>query len=221
MTIIENFSLDKIKNLSQNEAKSYLIKYFIPLTDGNHAFYHNGKFEILDTKVVKSTYFNRMSKELNEYYFKLYTSLKTITYQLNEDVFLGDKLNLCPKMKAQKNKSYSEYDVETKLGVEAMLNFIKEVLASDNQASYDYLIKMPMISVSVEQVEKLQKEHANTLAELTELRNTTEEQMWLRELSTFETQYQLYVSKRAQEYVSVSNTSTGTSSTKKKSAGKK
>jgi DNA topoisomerase-2 len=105
---------------------------------------------------------------------------------------------------------------KTATEIETMLN---QVGLNHVEDSYDYLIKMPMISVSVEQVEKLQKEHANTLAELTELRNTTEEQMWLRELSTFETQYQLYVSKRAQEYVSV--TSTGTSSTKKKPAGKK
>lgn len=88
MSTIENFSLDKIKNLSQNEAKAYLTKYFIPLTDGNHAFYCNGKFQILETKVIKSTYFNRMSEELNKYYFKDFTSLKTTTYQLNKDLFM-------------------------------------------------------------------------------------------------------------------------------------
>ena len=141
MSIIENFSLDFIKNLSQNHAKEYLITYFIPLTDGNHAFLFNGKFQILDTRVIKSTYFKRMSKELNEFYFEKYTSLKTITYQLNKDLFIGNELNLCPKMKAKKTKIYSEYDDKTKEGVEAILHFIKEVLASNNQASYDYLIK--------------------------------------------------------------------------------
>jgi hypothetical protein len=141
MSIIENFSLDKIENLSQNDAKEYLTKYFIPLTDGNHAFYHNGEFEILETKVVKSTYFNRMSKELNEYYFKRFKSLKTITYQINKEPIIGDKLNLCPKMKAQKVKPYKEYDDKTKKGVEAMKQYIKEVLADNSQESYEYLIK--------------------------------------------------------------------------------
>ena len=141
MSIIENFSLDQIKTLSQNDAKVYLIKYFLPLTDGNHAFYINGNFQILETKVIKSTYFNRMSEELNKYYFKDFTSLKTITYQLNKDLFIGNELNLCPKIKANKTKAYKEYDDKTKQGVQAILNFIKEVLASDNQASYDYLIK--------------------------------------------------------------------------------
>jgi hypothetical protein len=142
MSIIENFSLDYIKNLSQNDAKEYLTKYFVPLTDGNHAFYINGKFEIYETKIIKSTYFNRMSKELNEYYFKNFTALKTITYQLNKDLFIdGNKINLCPKIKAVKTKSYHEYDDKTKQGVDEMLQFIKEVLASDNELSYNYIIK--------------------------------------------------------------------------------
>lgn len=141
MSIIENFSLDHIKNLSQNEAKEYLIKYFVPLTDGKHAFYMNGKFNISETKDIKSTYFNRMSKELNEYYFKDFTALKSITYQLNKDLYIGNEINLCPKMKAKKTKSFDEYDDKTKEGVIAMLKFIKEVLASDNKDVYDYLIK--------------------------------------------------------------------------------
>ena len=141
MSIMENFSLDLIKNLSPNDAKEYITKYFIPLTDGNHAFYLNGKYEIKEQKVINATYFRRMSKELNEFYFKQYTALKTITYKLNEPLFIGNELNLCPPMKAQHKKPYKDYDEITKQGVDAMLHFIKEVLASDNINSYNYLIK--------------------------------------------------------------------------------
>lgn len=136
-----NFSLDHIKNLSPNDAKEYLTKYFIPLTDGNHAFYLNGKFHISEPKVIKSTYFNRMSKELNEFYFKDYTAIKTITYKLNEPQFIENELNLCPPIKAKKIKMYSEYDEHIKQGVNAILSFIKDVLASNNSDAYDYLIK--------------------------------------------------------------------------------
>jgi hypothetical protein len=142
MSIIENFSFDVINNLSQTEAKNYLTKYFVPLTDGSHAYLMDGKFKILEDKTVKSTYFNRLSGELREFYFKKLTSLKTITHQLNKDLFIdGDKINLCPKMIVSKNKYYNEYDDETKKGVDAMLYFIKEVLASDNELSYNYLVK--------------------------------------------------------------------------------
>jgi len=67
-------------------------------------------------------------------------------------------------------------------------------------ANYDYLIKMPMVSVSKEQVDKLMKERADTEAELTALKATTVETIWLRELETFETQYKTYVAKRQAEY---------------------
>ena len=77
------------------------------------------------------------------------------------------------------------------------------------------------MSVSVEQVDKLRKECAQTETELAELRRTTEQQMWLRELDAFDAHYQLYVSKRAVEYnAKVTNEKSGSGSssniTKKK-----
>jgi hypothetical protein len=139
----KNFDLDLIKSLSQNDAKEYLTKYFIPLTDGRHAFYFNGEYKIKETKEIKETYFNRISKELNNYYFKEFTKLKTIGYKLNAPLFFGDNfINFCFKMKASKKyDSYEEYDDESKEGVNTVLNFIKEVLASNNEESYNYLIK--------------------------------------------------------------------------------
>jgi DNA topoisomerase-2 len=65
---------------------------------------------------------------------------------------------------------------------------------------YDYLVKMPMVSVSTEQVDKLMKEKADTETALAILRSTTVEQIWLRELDEFEIQYGMYVSKRKTEY---------------------
>ena len=59
---IENFDLDKVKSLSQIEARHYVDKYLIPLT--------NGEYQIIDDAVIKKTYFKKMSVELNTYYFK-------------------------------------------------------------------------------------------------------------------------------------------------------
>jgi DNA topoisomerase-2 len=83
-------------------------------------------------------------------------------------------------------------------------------------AGYDYLIKMPMVSVSKDNVAKLMKEKGDTEAELATLRATTIEQMWLRELATFEEQYGIYVNKRAQEYLTKSETGTGAKTVLKK-----
>jgi DNA topoisomerase-2 len=57
---------------------------------------------------------------------------------------------------------------------------------------YKYLVKMPMDSVTNENVDKLRKERDETMKELEVLRQTTLEQMWMRELDTLETKYTQY-----------------------------
>jgi DNA topoisomerase-2 len=54
---------------------------------------------------------------------------------------------------------------------------------------YKYLTKMPMDSVTNENVESILREKAQTEQELNTLMNTTIEQMWSRELDEFEEEY--------------------------------
>ena len=136
----QNFDLNRIKQLSPIEAKQYLDKYLIPLTDGNHAELVDGKYELRDDSVIKRTYFNRMSKELHTYYFKEKTDLKTITYDFNKPIIFGNYLNLCPEIK-QKYKKIDEFSQESKVKLELILIYIKEVLCSNNVAAYEFLLK--------------------------------------------------------------------------------
>ena len=135
-----NFCLNHIKTLSPNDARRYIDQYFIPLTDGTHAFYINGKYDVLDDSVIRKTYFKRMSDELNKHYFHDKTDLKTITYDINKPVIYDNYLNLCPKIK-QTYKPYVEFEDALKEKVNLMLNHINEVLCSSNQASFDFVIK--------------------------------------------------------------------------------
>jgi hypothetical protein len=66
--------------------------------------------------------------------------------------------------------------------------------------SLDYLIKMPMNSVSQENIDKLLKEKGNNELELQQLQNTTVQSMWLHELNNFESQYNKYKLKRNNDY---------------------
>ena len=53
-----NFSLDHIKNFSlnqQQDAKDYIKRYFVPLSNGTHAMLINGKYEIKEDSEVKRT----------------------------------------------------------------------------------------------------------------------------------------------------------------------
>jgi DNA topoisomerase-2 len=66
----------------------------------------------------------------------------------------------------------------------------------DKDDDFKYLVKMPMDSVSEENIERLNKEHANKLAELDVLKATTIQQMWLSELKLLENEYIEYQKER-------------------------
>jgi DNA topoisomerase-2 len=62
----------------------------------------------------------------------------------------------------------------------------------DNDEEYKYLIKMPMDSVTEENVEKLLKDKANKEAELEVIKKTTIHKMWKSELDSLKEQYNEY-----------------------------
>ena len=80
--------------------------------------------------------------------------------------------------------------------------------------TYDYLVRMPMISVSSEHVDKLLKEKAELEAKWAALNGTTVQQLWLTELAEFEHEYDVFVRKWGAEYMS-----TGTKGTIAKGSG--
>ena len=57
---------------------------------------------------------------------------------------------------------------------------------------FKYLVKMPMDSVTIENVDRLRKERDETLRELEVLKQTSLEQMWMSELDTLFAKYQEY-----------------------------
>ena len=79
---------------------------------------------------------------------------------------LEDKIDLRKKSREQIDKM-----LET-------MKFDKHVV----DKNYNYLIKMPMDSVSKENVDKLMKEHGEKEAELESVKSSSVEQMWLKEL---------------------------------------
>jgi DNA topoisomerase-2 len=63
---------------------------------------------------------------------------------------------------------------------------------AEYEGDFKYLIKMPMDSVTEENVATIMKEKADTEAELAKLKATTLEQMWLAELDQLELKYDYY-----------------------------
>ena len=145
-----DFALADPKHHPASKCKEYIKQYFVPLIDGTHGVFVNGKYTIMDQTTVTKTYFNRMGASKNEdgddlfniskWYFTQYKDLHTITYELNKDVISKGKLNLCPQMKHE-YKPYKDFDDKTKKRVSYMLNYILEVLASGHKDQYEYILK--------------------------------------------------------------------------------
>jgi len=70
---------------------------------------------------------------------------------------------------------------------------------------YKYLIKMPMDSVTEENVAIIIKDNENAVKELELLKKTTLENMWLDELDTLEKEYTIYKKYREMIQNGVSN----------------
>ena len=66
------------------------------------------------------------------------------------------------------------------------------------EGGYNYLVKMPMDSVTVENVDRLRKERDDTQKELEILMATSLEEMWMRELDVLEKEYVGYKKERAE-----------------------
>jgi DNA topoisomerase-2 len=66
----------------------------------------------------------------------------------------------------------------------------------DNDEDYKYLVKMPMDSVTEENVERLNKEHGNKAIELETIKTTSVNKMWLNELENLSQEYIAYKEER-------------------------
>ena len=67
----------------------------------------------------------------------------------------------------------------------------------DDDTNYHYLTKMPMDSVTEENVEKINKERRDKEIELESVKATGINKMWLNELETLKEQYTEYKEERA------------------------
>jgi DNA topoisomerase-2 len=65
--------------------------------------------------------------------------------------------------------------------------------SSSSGQGYKYLLKLPMDSVSEENVKKLLNEKEKKEAELSELTSKTVEQMWLKDLEELEVEYNKFI----------------------------
>ena len=131
--------------------------------------------------------------------------LKSLTYEANvltnKAKFILEILN--ETLDLRKKKSCE---------VTKILNDKGYTIINDDM-SFKYLVRMPMDSVTEENVEKLSNQYNDKLRELEILKETTTEQMWMKELDDL---YVEYTRHREQLQASISGVDNKKKVTKKK-----
>lgn len=170
-----------------NELEKTLKLYTTQTTTNMHMFDETEKLrkfdspeEIIDTylKVRHDVYVNRKKfqiRDLEHDAKKLSNKARFIAAVLDDTIDLRGKKN------ADVSKMLQEMAYDT----------------NDDDESYAYLVKMPMNSVTRENVDRLKSERDTKLAELEELHKTSETQIWTRELTELSNAYDSYKSERA------------------------
>jgi len=145
---------------------------------------------------IKLHKYNNVEEIIENFY-----NIRLLTYQKRKDYLVADM-----EKKLVKLSNRARYIQETLTGAIDLRRKTSEqvsvLLTSMNFALYDgdykYLVKMPMDSVTQENVASIMKEKTDTELELSELKRTTLEKMWSKELDELEKQYDIYKKKRQQ-----------------------
>jgi DNA topoisomerase-2 len=133
--------------------------------------------------------YNTVQEIIDEFY-----DVRMVTYKKRKDAQIQDMhqrlVRLSMRAKYIENCISGEIDLRKK-AEEVNLSFERLKFVKID-GSYAYLLKMPMDSVTNENVELLEKEHNDTKTELDVLNKTTLEQIWMEELNVLEGEYSKY-----------------------------
>jgi DNA topoisomerase-2 len=177
--------LENSKDANGCNGVEKLLKLFTTVSTTNmHMFDSN----------IKLHKYNSVEEIIEDFY-----NIRLSTYQKRKDYLVADM-----EKKLVKLSNRARYIQETLAGnidlrrktaeqVTALLTGMKFDLYDGD---YKYLVKMPMDSVTQENVATIMKEKADTEMELAELKGTTLEKMWSKELDELEKQYDIYKKKR-------------------------
>jgi hypothetical protein len=145
---MENFNLQKAKQLylegalkDHLDCKQYIMKCIFPTKDGLHFVRDNNKFVSYSKEVLRDVYFNRLPKDIQKWYTTEYDQLYEVISDINKPELDGNKINLCTGVLHKDRKPYASFSAEIKANVQFFLAFVKEVICSNKQDYYDYVLK--------------------------------------------------------------------------------
>ena len=93
--------------------------------------------------------------------------------------------------------SILSYALKTRL---KKIDFFKNNPHIAQEITFNYLIKMPMDSVSQENIDKLMKEHGDKELELKKINNSKIQDLWLHELENLKKLYNEFILEDKEEF---------------------
>ena len=163
-----------------------LLHLFVQINTNNmHVFDEKERLKKFNTPYEMINYYIDVRRNIyTKRKFNLINELEKETIKLSNKVkFITEILNDVIDLRRKKNDQVVSL-LESR-------NYDK----LDNNDEYDYLIKMPMNSVTEENINKLTNLHDEKTQLLEILHNTSEEQMWISELDSLLEQYNQMYSK--------------------------
>jgi DNA topoisomerase-2 len=127
---------------------------------------------------------------------------------------LEDKIDLRRKTNKQlvdllKERKYDSMDADKDAGKDADEPSGQGQQGQQGQQGYKYLLKLPMDSVSEENVHKLLNEKEKKDKELSELSSKSVEEMWVKDLEELEVEYNKFIEATSYSAITTNTTKTG------------
>jgi len=179
--------LEKIKGDHRCNGLEKLLKLYTTNTTTNmHLFDANDTLQKYDkvSDIIDSYYDVRLKMYQTRKEFMIESLERELMLLTNKAKYIKENLDGTIDLRKKKKEQV----------VEMLEN--KGYNKVDDDGDFKYLVKMPMDSVTEENVEKLLKDKGNKEIELEEIKNTTINKMWFNELETLKDQYLEYREER-------------------------
>lgn len=123
----DTFSIIFCRQLKLEEQKKYIVKFFIPCTNGDHVVinYKNNTISCLTLSMatICDVYFNRLNPDLKQFYFFEFADIKDIINDHTKTLFVENSVNIGATYMAIENKNtikkflaVQDKDIFTSLG---------------------------------------------------------------------------------------------------------
>ena len=119
------------------KATDYIQKFFFPLTNGLICIKEGNNYRFEKQHVVITAIFNKLPKDLRKWFTYDYDRVRRIVNKVNKPKITDEYINTFNGFK-HKKVPYESYPDNVKQKINIMNDYIKEILASNNNEQFDY-----------------------------------------------------------------------------------